>query len=164
MDQQDLIQVARSKVLTKLWYGIPLWLSPSITTKKDLRLIDAIVGNLLRTILKDFEHKLKRQKMHAITNIPTSINWSNYMMARTINKICTSEKPDDIFQDFLLQTTANDDRTRQQHTIILQDNLLKIGFNSIINRAAVLMRENGIDLTIPQTKPTIKKFFLMFTD
>ena len=97
LNSEQLTYIARSKVLSKAWYGGPLRLSRSILKMTDIKLLNTSIGHLLRVIVKDWDQKLNRKTLHNILKIPTSIEWGNYLTIAFANNICRKTLPDDLF-------------------------------------------------------------------
>ena len=79
LDIDDLTKTVHAKVLSKLWYAAPVWLSKSILKQKEISLLDSAVGNILRHTVKDYEKAFKREELHSLLKIPTSIEWGDYL-------------------------------------------------------------------------------------
>ena len=139
METDDLVKVARAKVLSKAWYGIQLWMDQSITLKKDIDNLNTAIGTLLRHVLQDYERKFNREKMHKILNIPTTLEWSKYSTFTLANSICMNTLPNDLFVDILAHASPSYSN-RQAGTRIFTSVHCKTGDNIFVNRISQLLR------------------------
>jgi hypothetical protein len=48
LDIDDMTKIVLSKVLSKLWYAAPVWLSKSVLKQKGIFVLDSVSGNILR--------------------------------------------------------------------------------------------------------------------
>jgi hypothetical protein len=87
LDIDDLTKIVHAKVLSLVWYAAPVWLSKSVIKQKETSLLDSAVGNIFRHTVKDYEKAFKREELHSLLKIPTSIEWGDYLSASLANKI-----------------------------------------------------------------------------
>lgn len=160
MDKKTLTKIARAKVLSKAWYGAPVWLSNRTLKKAEIKLLDSAVGNLLRNIMKDYEKKYNRDELHKILQVPKSIKWGNYMTVSFGNRICMNTTPEDLFIDFILHAKTSKETSRIQTTKLFPSNSLKSGYNMLVNRLADILSNSNFDITTYSTKNSRKKIFL----
>ena len=91
----------------------------NILKQKDIALLNSAVGNILRHTAKDYEKAFKREELHSLLKIPTSLEWGNYLAVSLANKICVNQLPDDLFKDFLSHSSTSKDNLRNNSTNFL---------------------------------------------
>ncbi len=141
MDIDDLTKIVHAKVLSKLWYAAPVWLSKSILKQKEISLLDSAVGNILRHTVKDYEKAFKREELQGLLKIPTSIEWGDYLSVSLANKICLNQLPDDIFIDFLSHSSTGKDNLRNNSTRFFASNSNRTGFSLFVNRISNTLKD-----------------------
>ena len=65
----------QAKVLSKLWYAAPVWLSENIFKQNEISLLNSAFGNKLMHVVKDYEKAFNREELHNLLKIPSSIEW-----------------------------------------------------------------------------------------
>ena len=83
-------------------------------------------------------------------------------MAITANKISTTEKPEDLFEDLVIQSKTNRVNARSSNTMFKETNIKKVGYNIFVNRLASLLikKKPLIDITTKCSKMALKNSFL----
>lgn len=162
MDVDELTKIVQAKVLSKLWYAAPVWLSKNILKQKDIALLNSAVGNILRHTVKDYEKAFKREELHSLLKIPTSLEWGNYLAVSLANKICVNQLPDDLFIDFLSHSSTSKDNLRNNSTKFFASNNNKSGYSLFVNRISELLQSHkNLDISAKIcSKPLLKDHFL----
>ena len=162
LDVDELTKIVQAKVLSKLWYAAPVWLSKNILKQKDIALLNSAVGNILRHTVKDYEKAFKREELHSLLKIPTSLEWGNYLAVSLANKICVNQLPDDLFIDFLSHSSTSKDNLRNNSTKFFASNNNKSGYSLFVNRISELLQSHkNLDISAKIcSKPLLKDHFL----
>ena len=84
------------------------------------------------------------------------------MTIKTANGICLSQKPADLFQEFLVNIEDDCEKTRSKKTKIFPSNKYKVGLNSLVNRTAMILQNKNLDLNITEkiSKTKLKQLLL----
>jgi hypothetical protein len=69
-----MIKIVLAKVLSKLWYADPVWLSKSVLKQKEIYLLDSAVENILRHKVKDYKKAFKREELHSLKKFLLQLN------------------------------------------------------------------------------------------
>ena len=162
LDIDDLTKIVQAKVLSKLWYAAPVWLSKNILKQKEISLLNSAVGNILRHIVKDYEKAFRREELHSLLKIPSSIEWGNYLSVSLANKICVNQLPEDLFTDFLSHSFTGQENMRNNSTRFFASNSNKSGLSLFVNRISdILKPHKGLDISLKIcSKIKLKKHFI----
>jgi hypothetical protein len=128
LDIDDMTKIVHARVLSKLWYAAPVWLSISVLKQKEISLLDSAVGNILRHTVKDYEKAFKTEELHSLFKIHASIEWDDYLSVSLANKICVNQLPDDIFIGFLSHSSTGKYNFRYNSTRFFASNAKRCGF------------------------------------
>lgn len=162
LDIDDLTRIVQAKVLSKLWYAAPVWMSKSILKQKEISLLNTAVGSVLRHIVQDYERAFNREELHNLLEIPSSIDWGNYLSVSLANKICVNQLPDDLFKDFLCHSFTGQENMRNNSTRFFASNTNKSGLSLFVNRVSDILKPHK-DLDISEkicSKVSLKKHFI----
>ena len=95
--------------------------------------MNSAVGNLLRHVAKDYEKAFKREELHSLLKIPTSLDWGTYLSLSLANKICVNQQPEDLFLDFMSHSQTSQENLRNNVTRFFPSNKNISGLSMFVN-------------------------------
>ena len=69
----------------------------NILKQMEILLFNSALGILLRHTVKDDEKSFKREELHSLLKIPTSLDWGNYLSVSLANKISVNQLLENFF-------------------------------------------------------------------
>jgi hypothetical protein len=138
----ELLQIAKAKVLCQMYYGSEIWLGPQSkeVSKKQIRTIST---TCIRLCVGDFERAFNTDELHNLTNTKTVSQYEELTIAKTLFKIVKNTTPEEIFLD-LLQNHANENRSIHNLNF-LSRNKRRVGKNCFANRVGEIVRKLMFD-------------------
>ena len=141
-NEEERRKLITAFVYGSLLYGSEVWLHEGLKSR-EWKSLDRIFIESLRVTRGDWKRRLTKNELMQNRRRATMREMSNFVQAKTLFKIVTSQKPENIFTNLLLNH-ANE-RRHPNRLFFTTSNLIKVGRNMFSNRMNKVSRKMNFD-------------------
>jgi len=142
LSREMILRILTAQVFSILYYGCPVWLTPSLS-RHNFKRIERMHYTALRVAIKDRRKRVNREKIDSITKRMPPHSWMKYSSTSTFIKINRDEMPTRLRQN--LSKNTFQERRKPGRLYSRDTSTCKNGQKSMKNWIGTFLRQLNFD-------------------